>query len=210
LQKQNQIVKISLRKLLLLAFLTVGFSLPIKAQLLDSLTIYHMAEVDNLDSALKHPDAVIKLVLKRKHLKAFPMEILQFKNLQYLDISKNSIKEIPEGIGQLKNLQYLLCSKTGLQRLPKEIGDLVNLKYINVNQNELESLPFQFGNLEKLEIADMWSNELSEFPETLGKLKSLKLFDLRNILLSDEQQRYLQELMPKTRLELSPSCKCKW
>ncbi|MGZ4038213.1 MAG: hypothetical protein ACXVPQ_10330, partial [Bacteroidia bacterium] len=91
-----------------------------------------------------------------------------------------------------------------------DIGDLVNLKYINVNQNVLESIPFSFGNLEKLEIADMWSNELSEFPESLGKLKALKVFDLRNILLSDEQHRYLEELMPKARVELSPSCKCKW
>lgn len=204
MQKHHQI------KLLLLAFLWLGGLAASAQQLLDSVTIYRMEEITSLDSALKNPDAVVKLVLKKKHLKDFPAEIFKFKNLQYLDISKNSIKELPEGIGQLKNLQYLICSKTGLERIPKEIGQLKHLKYININQNELESLPPQFGSLESLEIADMWSNELADFPESMGQLKNLKVLDLRNILLSDEQQRYLQELMPKTKVFLSPSCKCKW
>jgi Leucine-rich repeat (LRR) protein len=203
LQKSNKI------KLFLFAILLSGMQV-LHAQLLDSLSLARTDEITNLDSALKNPDKVVKLVLRKKKLKKFPEEIAQFKNLQYLDISKNNIKEIPESIGQLKNLQYLICSKTGLERIDKEIGQLKNLKYININQNELESLPPQFGWLEKLEIADMWSNNLSEFPETMGKLKNLKVLDLRNILLSDEQQRYLQELMPNTKIHMSPSCKCKW
>ncbi len=192
------------------ALICIFFFHNAKAQLLDSLTIYHLGETTSLDSVIKDPDKVIRLNLKKSHLKSFPMEVLKCKNLQYLDISKNTIKEIPEGIGQLTNLQYLICSKTGLQRIPKDIGDLVNLKYINLNQNELESLPPQFGKLAKLEIADLWSNELEDFPETLRDLKKLKVLDLRNILMSDEKQRYLRELLPKTNVELSPSCKCAW
>jgi Leucine-rich repeat (LRR) protein len=181
----------------------------VQAQLLDSIALSKTEEYTNLDSALKHPEQVIKLVLKKQHLKSFPKEIARLKNLQYLDISKNTIEELPEEIGQLTQLQYFICSKTGLLRLPKEIGDLANLRYINVNQNELESLPPQFGRLSKLEIADMWSNDLADFPESLGDLKALKAFDLRNILISEEQQRYLQELLPKATLYLSPPCKCK-
>jgi Leucine-rich repeat (LRR) protein len=198
------------RPIFYVGILVLFLSKPLSAQLLDSITIAHMDEFTNLDSALKNPDKVIKLVLKRKHLKEIPKEVFTFKNLQYLDVSKNSIKEVPEQIGQLTNLQYFICNKTGLERLPKEIGLLINLKYININQNDLESLPPQFGNLENLEIADMWSNNLAEFPETLMNLKSLKILDLRNILLSDEQQNHLQELMPKTKIFFSPSCKCKW
>jgi Leucine-rich repeat (LRR) protein len=197
-------------KIKLILILFFAGCIRLHGQLLDSLTLARMDEITSLDSALKDPDKVIKLVLRKKHLKKFPEEIARFKNLQYLDISKNNIKEIPESIGQLKNLQYLICSKTGLERIDREIGQLKNLKYININQNELESLPPQFGWLESLEIADMWSNNLSEFPETMGKLKNLKVLDLRNILLSDEQQRYLQELMPHTTIHMSPSCKCKW
>ena len=198
------------RNIFFICALIFAFTKQVNAQLLDSVTIARMDEFTNLDSALKNPDKVIKLVLKRKHLKTFPPEIFMFKNLQYLDVSKNSIKEVPEQIGTLIYLQYFICNKTGLERLPKEIGMLKNLRYININQNDLESLPPQFGNLEKLEIADMWSNNLAEFPETLMNLKALRVLDLRNILLSDEQQNHLQELMPKTKIFFSPSCKCKW
>ncbi|MGZ3885314.1 MAG: hypothetical protein ACXVPD_14285, partial [Bacteroidia bacterium] len=103
MQRQSQIVKQAAKKWLAFLLLLCFFS-GAQGQLLDSVSVYHAEEYDNLDSALKHPDAVIKLVLKRKHLKSFPMEVFQFKNLQYLDISKNSIKELPEGLGQLKYL----------------------------------------------------------------------------------------------------------
>ena len=181
-----------------------------KSQLLDSVALAHAEEFTNLDSALKNPDKVIKLVLRKKHLKKFPEEILKFKNLQYLDISKNSIKELPEGIGELTQLQFLACSKTGLEHLPREIGQLKNLRWINLNQNELVLLPPQFGDMEKLEVADLWSNNLSELPSSLERLKNLKVLDLRNILFSDEQHRYIQELLPHSTVHLSPSCKCKW
>lgn len=183
---------------------------PAKAQLLDSLELAHADECTDLDSALKNPDKIIKLVLRKQHLKKFPEKIYKLKNLQYLDLSKNSIKEIPEGIGELTQLQYFACSKTGLERIPADIGNLKNLKYINLNQNELVLLPPQFGQMEKLEIADLWSNNLNEFPATLENLKKLKVLDLRNILFSDEQHKYIQELLPNTQVFLSPSCKCKW
>jgi Leucine-rich repeat (LRR) protein len=185
-------------------------SLVAKAQLLDSLSLDTLTGHTSLQEALKDPDKVIKLVLRKQHLKSFPKEILNFKNLQYLDISKNSIAEMPDSINKLVNLQYFACSKTGLQRLPKQIGWLPNLKYLNLNQNDLEKLPMQIGNLEKLEILDLWSNNFDEYPSTLSSLKSLKVLDLRNILINDETQTYIQGLLPKAKVYMSPSCKCKW
>ena len=178
--------------------------------LLDSLTLDTLTGFANLQEALKNPEAVTKLVLRKQHLKSFPKEIFQFKNLQYLDISKNSIAELPDSIYLLSNLQYFACSKTGLKRLPKEIGKLTNLTYLNFNQNDLESLPVQIGNLEKLEVLDLWSNNFEEYPSSLASLKSLKVIDLRNILISDEVQKNLQNMMPKAKVYMSPSCKCKW
>lgn len=196
-------------KYLLITVLFFAFSQS-EAQLLDSVALAHTDEITNMDSALANPDKVIKLVLRKKHFKKFPEEILKFKNLQYLDLSKNSIKEIPDGIDALSQLQFLSLSKTGLEHVSRDIGKLKNLRWINLNQNELVLLPPQFGDMEKLEVADMWSNNLSELPSTLQKLKNLKVLDLRNILFSDEQHRYIQELLPNTTVYLSPSCKCKW
>ncbi|MBA4239405.1 MAG: hypothetical protein C0448_01675 [Sphingobacteriaceae bacterium] len=191
--------------------ISLSFSFKIsEAQLLDSLALDTMQGFVSIQEAMKNPDAVIKLVLRKQHLKSFPKEILQFKNLQYLDISKNSIAELPDSIYLLSNLQYFACSKTGLKRLPKEIGKLSNLVYLNFNQNDLEILPPQIGNLEKLEILDLWSNNLDEYPSSLSGLKSLKVLDLRNILISDETQANIINMLPRAKVYMSPSCKCKW
>ncbi len=194
-------------------FLTVFFFFALslaKAQLLDSVALVAAPTYTNLQEALKEPDQVLKLVLRKQHLKAFPNEILKLKKLQYLDISKNSISELPDSIDVLKDLQYLACSKTGLKTLPKEIGKLEHLTYLNLNQNDLQYLPPQIGNLEKLQILDLWSNSFEEYPNTLSGLKSLKVIDLRNILISDETQANLKGQMPHATVHMSPSCKCKW
>jgi Leucine-rich repeat (LRR) protein len=197
-----------------LFFLILLFSIKIsvaqEAGLLDSVALSYYDEFTDLDSARKNPDDVVKLVLRKKKLKSFPLQILKFKNLQYLDLSKNSIKELPDSIITLKKLQVLIVSKTGLESLPNTIGGLTNLKYLNVNQNEIGRIPYSFGDLENLEIADLWSNNLDSFPETLKKLSNLKMMDLRNILIPQIWQDNIQSMLPKTIIYFSPACKCSW
>ena len=50
-----------------------------QVQLLDSLTLDTLTGFTDLNEALKNPDAVTKLVLRKQHLKSFPKEILKFK-----------------------------------------------------------------------------------------------------------------------------------
>lgn len=176
--------------------------------LLDSVSLAVYQEYTSLEEALKNPEDVIKLTLKRNKFKAFPSELYQFKNLQYLDLTKNNIKELPDSIVTFKNLQYLILSKTNLQSLPNNIGELKNLKHLNANQNSIGRLPYSFGNLENLEVADLWSNELEYFPETMVKLKKLKLLDLRNILISKTVQEQIQMMIPNTLIQFSPPCNC--
>lgn len=197
-------------KYTLVTFALVFLTSVSRAQLLDSLSLAAAPTYTNLQEALKEPANVVKLVLRKQHLKAFPAEILQLTKLQYLDISKNSISELPDSIAVLTDLQYFACSKTGLKTLPKEIGQLKNLVYLNLNQNDLQYLPPQIGNLNKLEILDLWSNSFEEYPSTLGGLKALKVIDLRNILISEETQTNLKSQMPNATVHMSPSCKCKW
>ena len=203
---------IRLHKIAAITTIILAFSINTFAQdkLLDSLALALYDEYTDLDSAVKNPDNVVKLVLRKKKLKSFPNVILQFKNLQYLDISKNSIKELPDSILKLNNLQYLIVSKTGLESIPNTIGQLKNLKYINLNQNEISRIPFSLGDLENLEIVDFWSNNLDNFPESLKKLTKLKSMDLRNILIPQNQQDNLQSTLPNTTLFFSPACKCNW
>lgn len=196
--------------ILLILILSLKLSSFAQEALLDSVALSIYDEFTDLDSARRDPDKVVKLILRKKKLKDFPMQILKFKNLQYLDLSKNFLKELPDSITKLKNLQYLIVSKNSLESLPNTIGGLKNLKYINVNQNEIGRLPYSFGDLENLEIADLWSNNLEYFPETLKKLTKLKSMDLRNILIPQIHQDNIQSMLPNTVIFFSPACKCSW
>jgi Leucine-rich repeat (LRR) protein len=192
--------------------LTVLICLPSKTSaqtpLLDSLTLDTLTAYTSISEAIKNPDKVIKLELRKKRYKEFPKEIFLFKNLQYLDLSKNNITEIPAEIGELKSLQILILSKNEIETLPKEIGELKMLQYLNVNQNEISSLPPQIGSLMNLKNMDLWSNNVDKFPSEIRNLKNLKVLDLRVILIPDAEQERVQSLLPSTKIYFSPYCKC--
>ena len=177
--------------------------------LLDSITLDTMAGFTDLASAMKEPEKVIKLVLRKEKLKAFPKEIWSFPNLQYLDLSKNQITEFPDTLGQLKNLQVLHLSKNKIESIPRDIGELTNLVILEVNQNELTMLPPQIGKLKKLQYLDLWSNNISIFPEELKEIQdNLKVMDLRVILINYDAQDRIRKLLPKTTIYFSPPCNC--
>jgi Leucine-rich repeat (LRR) protein len=187
-------------------------SCSIKAQhveLMDSVSLDTVHMYTDLSLALKEPDKVIRISLRKQKLKEFPAAILQFKNLQYLDLSKNSIKEIPEQIGLLQNLQYFAISRNKVESFPPEIGQLKNLRWLIMNQNELTLLPPQIGNLEKLEYLDLWSNNLDHFPEEMKNLKKLKVLDLRVILITDSEQGRIVNMLPNSLIYFSANCNCK-
>lgn len=193
---------------LLLLFVLFSQKTNAQSPLLDSLSLDTLTAFTSIEEAMKNPEQVIKLELRKKRLKKFPLEILKFINLQYLDLSKNDIGELPAEIGQLKNLQYLAISRSGLQEFPTQIGDLTNLYYLEANNNDLTSLPTEIGKLEKLKTFDLWSNDIDKFPTELRNLKSLKLFDLRVIMIRDAEQALVQSLLPHTKIFFSPYCKC--
>lgn len=177
--------------------------------LLDSITLDTMAGFTDLATAMKQPEKVVKLVLRKQHLKAFPAEIWNFPNLQYLDLSKNQITEFPDSLGKLKSLQVLHLSKNKIESLPRELGDLTNLVILDVNQNEVINIPPQIGKLKKLRYLDLWSNNISTFPDELKEIQdNLQILDLRVILINYDTQDRLRKLLPKTTIYFSPPCHC--
>src|SRR4051812_20359753 len=98
------------------------------AQQLDSLTLDTMKAFVSITEAMKTPEQVIKLKLRKNKYKTLPAELFTFTNLQYLDLSKNKLKELPPDISKLQNLQVLILSSNSIELLPPEIGKLKNLK----------------------------------------------------------------------------------
>ena len=74
----------------------MGLSQVLSEQELDTCYIY-----TTIEKASKTPDAVYVLDLTKSKLKAFPLEILKFKNLNILKLGKNKIASVPEGISQI-------------------------------------------------------------------------------------------------------------
>jgi Leucine-rich repeat (LRR) protein len=192
-----------------LSFFWAGaFSEKAHCQLLDSAALFSAPVYDNLEEAMQHANSVYRLSLHGKKLKTFPLEILNFKNLQELDLSKNRIDSLPDQIAVLQNLQVLDISSNKLEYLPDSIGKLKNLKKIAAGKNELLAIPKQIGELENLEILDLWSNQIGIFPEELGKLKKLRWMDLRVIQIEDDLQKHIQDILPNVIIHFSPSCHC--
>ncbi len=177
--------------------------------LLDSITLDTMIGYTDLATAMKEPEKVTKLTLRKMKLKEFPKEIWSFPNLQYLDLSKNQITEFPDTLGQLKNLQVIHLAKNKIEALPRGVGELQNLVMLDINNNELVMLPPQIGKLKKLKYLDLWNNSISTFPDELKDIsETLKVMDLRVILINYDAQDRIRKLLPKTTIYMDAPCHC--
>ena len=155
---------------------------------------------------MEEPNAVYKLDLSKNKLKEFPLEILVFKNLNWLSLYKNKLTIIPEAIRELVFLQDLNLSNNRIDSLPEELFELVNLKVLRAAQNELSFLSANINCLEELETLDLWSNNFEDFPEELESLINLKVLDVRVILLNGEVHENLYGWLPNTKIYISPPC----
>jgi len=161
-----------------------------------------------LESALKHPDQVYKLKLEKQKLKEFPLEILQFQNLQILSLSKNKLTKLPDGIGQLKNLQEVDFGKNKIEVFPEGLTQCTEIVKLVFSQNLIEELPKSIGNLKKVEILDLWSNNLGVYPVEMKQMTNLKDLDLRVINLNATEQDRIRKMLPDVKIHFSPSCDC--
>lgn len=167
-------------------------------------------EYRSLEEALKEPDKVQRLVLRRKGYKEFPKEIYKFKNLVELDLRGNNLTTIPDSIETFTNLRYLNVSRNNLTTVSPKIGNLPKLTYIEMGQNLLVNLPMEMAGLDNLEYLSLWENELTRIPSTFEKLEKLKEIDLRSIVLNSTQRDQIKESLPeKTLIFFSPDCNCK-
>ena len=181
----------------------------IYAQPLDSATLATKPIYTSLEEALKNPEQVYRLHLRKQKLSIIPIEIGRLTNLQELDISKNKIKELPSYIENLPNLQYLDASSNYLSTLPSEIGKCTNLKRLILNRNYIENLPPSMGYLVNLSYLDLWSNSIIEFPESMSLLaETLRELDLRVINMNEERQEAIKALLPNTKIHFSRTCNC--
>lgn len=132
-------------------------------QPLNRLSLMQQRTYYSLEEALVNPEKVYKLSLSNQKLKAFPLEVLLFKNLQVLNLSGNKIDSLPPEIGTLKNLQELNLAKNKLTKLPRSIGDLNHLEKLYLTSNNLYKFPNEMRGLQQLRYLDISFNRFLTF-----------------------------------------------
>jgi Leucine-rich repeat (LRR) protein len=185
------------------------FTLNLKAQVLDSITLDSLPTY-NLQQALEQdPLKVYKLSLKKMKLTELPTEVLNFKNLQYLNLQKNRLKTFPTNIKNFTHLQELNISYNNIEIIPKELGQLLHLIKFTANNNQIVSLPKEIKHLKKLKYIDIWGNDIGALPFEIQELKdNLIEIDMRVILMSKDESKKIKALLPNTKIRFSKSCNC--
>lgn len=162
----------------------------------------------SLDKALEvHPDSVFRLDLSKEQLKTFPTEILRFKNLTELDLSRNKLTDLPENFF-FPNIEVLNLTKNKFEVFPESICKNTSLKQLLIGKNELSEFPECIGDLAELNILDAWFNPITTLPESIAELKKLKSLDLRGMNYSTELQEEWKKLIPWAKIEFDLGCDC--
>ena len=160
------------------------------------------------EARVNHPDSVFALRMKKMKLTEFPEEILNYKNLRALDLTKNRLTNIPQNLNQLQKLEILTLSKNKLQIFPIVICSMPNLKSISVSNNIITNMPTCIQYLTKLEHLDIFNTQIDSFPSELSLLKNLKTFDARGILFGREFQQTWVKRLPNTKIKFDSPCNC--
>lgn len=177
---------------------------------------------ENLNELLPNKNEVRLLNISSSNLKTLPKEILEFKNLETLDISDNpfvDLEQLMVDLKKLPNLRVLAMSHCGIVELPDNIsildkliglsldqniymvelndniGKLKNLKYLNLRRNRrLKSLPKTIGNLKCLEQIVITATAIREINEELTDCQNLK-----NITANAGKIEYLPDNLGKLK-----------
>ena len=186
----------------------VIYPFSVRAQLLPQTTLDSVRTYYSLESALKDPEHVYRLVLAHKKLKEVPASIATLKNLNALDLGRNKLKELPEWLGDLQYMQEFSAPKNKFQSMPLVLCQWKHLKRLDLHQNEIPGLTACMGDLKELMSIDLWSNDLEDFPDELSGMTALKFMDLRVIQFDQTEMDKIEQLLPRTKIFFSQPCNC--
>ncbi|XP_062183301.1 disease resistance protein RGA2-like [Phragmites australis] len=137
----------------------------------------------SLDKQVKKNCYIRSVVLDYTIDTPFPLFILKFEYLGYLEIRNFSCIQLPEAISGCWNLQALyFINCKGFVTLPKSIGKLKKLRALELKQIiDLESLPQSIGDCRGLQYLKLYScDKLRQIPNSIGKNENLRVLQIVN------------------------------
>jgi hypothetical protein len=85
----------------------------------------------NIDDALKYAPNMKKLMMAGKGLKELSPKIAQFKELEVLDLTRNSLTSLPDELAQLKKLKTVILQKNFFKEFPIVLTKIPSLEFID-------------------------------------------------------------------------------
>ena len=96
------------------------------------------------------------------------------------NIVNQYIKNLPDNFGDFRDLKFLNLTRNKISSLPSSIGNCVNLEVVNLSNNQVTELPDTFRNLTLIKNLNLSNNKFTEIPTQLWALKDLTELDLSN------------------------------
>lgn len=162
----------------------------------------------NLETALKSPEKVTTLELRKDKLTSIPSEILAFKNLEILDLSNNQISEVKVDLSVLTKLHTIILSKNKLARFPMEFSSIPNLKILGLDRNPIDSIPDAIIQFRALEQLDLWDCDIEYVSLEILNMPNLSYLDLRNTYFKSEELKWISEGSKTIELKSTYGCNC--
>ena len=142
----------------------------------------------------------IDLDIAQLKLMEWPNETVIFPKLRRLQAFNNQLSTAP-AIGDLfRNLTYLDISRNLLSNIESiKFCQLTNLSHLDISRNFLTSLPEDIVKLPQLEVLSIHRNRIQCFPSGMKELKSLKVVnaesnEIVNISVEFDSLQWLAEL----------------
>ncbi|KAL6658531.1 hypothetical protein ACP70R_004117 [Stipagrostis hirtigluma subsp. patula] len=167
-----------------LSLTSMSCSQKVDGGLFDKVRALHLFDFDgnqSFDESLKKSRYIHSVVLHYATHMPFPLFILKFKHLGYLEIYNFSCIELPEAISGCWNLQALyFINCNGFVTLPKSMGKLKKLRILELMSIiDLESLPQSIGDCRDLQCLRICSCvKLREIPDSIGKIENLRVLHI--------------------------------
>lgn len=135
------------------------------------------------------PERVRRLLIQQPwqgdtpKVEAFPPEILQFENLEFLSLQFMSpahatFTALPEAFCSLSSLKELFVRGSAIEHLPENFGALGQLEALFLQYGKLRDLPDSIGRLTRLQRLVLPGNALTTLPDCVGHLPALTLLNV--------------------------------
>lgn len=152
------------------------------------------------------PKQVRYLEITNPTFTAFPPEVYDFTNLEYLTVVNKRdywdqtllpLASLGDRLGNLVRLKGISINKASINSLPPAIGMLQQLELLNLSLCEISDLPESVWQLPRLAYLILGNNRLTTIPEQIG-LPALLTLDVSGNALTTLPESLMQQPKIKT------------